>query len=157
MQIPDAKFEEILNDVIKLFLIPKHKALGMEATGEWINSLESKGNTIRGRKYTEQLVNGRNPNKNQNPKELRKWAVGVGSPGGYIYEWAKAKGVNIPPIAIAYKIAREGTTWKKKGGSDLLEVLETKEVKDFIQKAIGKYYTTEITLEFQRQLQNIIL
>jgi hypothetical protein len=155
MLIPDSIFESVLNDVIKLFLIPKHKELGMEATGEWIKSLEAKGNTIRGRKYTEQLVNGRNPNKNQNPKELRKWAVGVGSPGGYIYEWAKAKGVNIPPIAIAYKIAREGTSWKQKGGSDLLEVLETKEVINFINKEIGKYYIAETQLEIQRQLQTL--
>jgi hypothetical protein len=155
MLIPDAKFEEILNDVIKFFLIPKHKALGMEATGEWINSLESKSNVIRGRKYTEQLVYGRRKNDNQDPKEIRKWAVGVGSPGGYIYEWAKAKGVNIPPIAIAYKIAREGTTWKKKGGSDLLEVLETKEVIDYINKQIARYFQAEITLQIQRELQTI--
>jgi len=155
MLIPDAKFEEILNEVIRLYLIPKYDALGMRTTGNWARKLEAKGNVIRGEKYTEQLVWGRRKNDNQDPKEIRKWAVGVGSPGGYIFEWAKANGVNIPPIAIAYKIAREGTTWKKKGGSDLLEVFETKEVLDFINSRIARYFQAEITLQIQRELQTI--
>jgi hypothetical protein len=155
MLIPEAKIEEILNEVIRLYLIPKHKALGMEASGEWINSLESKGNTIRGSKYTEQLVWGRRKNDNQDPEAIRRWAVGVGSPGGYIHEWAKAKGVSIPPIAIAYKIAREGTTWHQRGGSDLLEVLETPEVQKYINGRLGRYLENELTLQIQRQLETL--
>lgn len=147
MLIPDAKFEEILNDVIRLYLIPKHKELGMEATGEWIKSLESKGNVIRGRKYTEQLVYGRNAGKAPPIAPIEKWVnAKFGISGKQATSFA---------FAISKKIAKEGTTWKAKGGSDLLEVLETKEVKDFIQKAIGKYYTTELTLQIQRQLQTI--
>ena len=155
MLIPDAKFEEILNEVINRFLIPKYDALGMRTTGNWAQKLEAKGNVIRGEKYTEQLVWGRRPNDNQDPEAIRKWAVGVGSPGGYIYEWARAKGVNIPPIAIAYKIAREGTTWKKRGGSDLLEVLETSEVLNYINSKIARYFQAEITLQIQRQLREL--
>jgi hypothetical protein len=147
MQIPDAKFEEILNDVIRLYLIPKHKALGMEATGEWINSLETKGNTIRGRKYTEQLVNGRAAGKAPPIAPLETWVnAKFGITGKQATSFA---------FAISKKIAKEGTSWKQKGGSDLLEVLETKEVLDFINSKLARYFQAEITLQIQRQLQTI--
>jgi hypothetical protein len=147
MLIPDAKFEEILNDVIKLFLIPKHKSLGMEASGEWINSLESKGNTIRGRKYTEQLVYGRKSGQAPPIAPLENWVnAKFGISGKQATSFA---------FAISKKIAKEGTSWFKKGGSDLLEVLETKEVIDYINKQIARYFQSEITLQIQRELQTI--
>jgi hypothetical protein len=147
MQIPDAKFEEILNDVIRLYLIPKHKALGMEATGEWINSLESKGNTIRGRKYTEQLVYGRAAGKAPPIAPLENWVnAKFGITGKQATSFA---------FAISKKIAKEGTTWKKRGGSDLLEVLETQEVLNFINSKLARYFQTEITLQIQRELQTL--
>ena len=145
--IPDAIFEDVLDEVIKLYLIPKHKQLGMEATGEWIKSLESKGNKIRGRKYTEQLVYGRSAGKAPPISPIEKWVnAKFGISGKEATSFA---------FAISKKIAKEGTSWKKKGGSDLLEVLEAKEVKDFINKRLGKYILTETELEFQRQLQAI--
>jgi hypothetical protein len=140
-------FEEILKDVIKKFLIPKHKALGQEATGEWINSLEAKENVIRGRKYTEQLVYGRKPGKLPPITPLEKWVnAKFGISGKQATSFA---------FAIANKIAKEGTEIHKKGGTDLLEILETKEVIDFINDALGKYYTSEIELEIKRKLQEL--
>jgi hypothetical protein len=147
MLIPDAKFEEILTEVINQFLIPKHKALGMETTGEWINSLETKGNVIRGRKYTEQLVYGRKP--------------GNAPPITPLENWVKAKfGINGKEatsfaFAISKKIAKEGTTWYQRGGSDLLEVLETSEVLNYINSKIARYFQAEITLQIQRQLREL--
>ena len=147
MQIPDAKFEEILNDVIRLYLIPKHKELGMEATGEWIKSLESKGNVIRGRKYTEQLVHGRNAGKAPPIAPIEKWVnAKFGISGKQATSFA---------FAISKKIAKEGTTWHQRGGSDLLEVLETQEVLNYINSKIAVYFQTEITLQIQRQLQTL--
>jgi hypothetical protein len=145
--IPDAKFEEILNEVIRLYLIPKHKALGMEATGEWINSLESKGNTIRGRKYTEQLVYGRQPGKAPPVTPIERWVTAkFGITGKEATSFA---------FAISKKIAKEGTSWKKKGGSDLLEVLETREVLDFINSKLAAYFQIEISLQIRRNLQEL--
>jgi hypothetical protein len=145
--IPDAKFEEILNDVIRLFLIPKHKDLGMEATGEWINSLESKGNVIRGRKYTEQLVYGRKAGKAPPIAPLENWVnAKFGITGKQATSFA---------FAISKKIAKEGTSWKQKGGSDLLEVLETREVLDFINSKLARYFQTEISLQIIRNLQEL--
>jgi hypothetical protein len=145
--IPDAKFEEILNDVIRLYLIPKHKELGMEATGEWINSLETKGNTIRGRKYTEQLVYGRKAGKAPPIAPLEKWVnAKFGITGKEATSFA---------FAISKKIAKEGTSWKQKGGSDLLEVLETRQVLDFINSKLARYFQTEISLQIIRNLQEL--
>lgn len=147
MVIPDAKFEEILNEVIRLFLIPKHKELGMEATGEWINSLESKGNTIRGRKYTEQLVYGRSAGKAPPITPLEKWVTAkFGITGKEATSFA---------FAISKKIAKEGTSWKQKGGSDLLEVLETRAVMDFINSKLAAYFQVEISLQIQRNLSEL--
>jgi hypothetical protein len=147
MQIPDAKFEEILNEVIRLFLIPKHKELGMEATGEWINSLESKGNVIRGRKYTEQLVYGREAGKAPPIAPLENWVnAKFGITGKQATSFA---------FAISKKIAKEGTSWHQKGGSDLLEVLETRQVLEFINSKLSRYFQTEISLQIIRNLQEL--
>jgi len=147
MTIPNALIESILKDVIKLYLIPKHIDLGMKATGEWIESLEVEGNTIRGRKYTEQLVYGRSAGTMPPIAPLEKWVnakFGIGGTQAKNIAWAVAK-----------KIEKEGTSWKQKGGSDLLEVLESKQVIDYINERLGKYITAEATLELQRQLQTL--
>jgi hypothetical protein len=147
MLIPDAKFEEILTEVINRFLIPKYDALGMRATGNWAQKLEAKGNVIRGEKYTEQLVYGR--------------AAGKAPPIAPLENWVQAKfGISGKQatsfaFAISKKIAKEGTTWKKRGGSDLLEVLETAEVINFINSKLARYFQAEITLQIQRELQRI--
>jgi len=147
MIIPNALIEEILKDVINLYLIPKHIDLGMKATGEWINSLEVEGNTIRGRKYTEQLVYGRSAGTMPPIAPLERWVnakFGIGGVQAKSIAWAVAK-----------KIEKEGTSWKQKGGSDLLEVLESKQVIDYINERLGKYITAEATLELRRQLQTL--
>ena len=147
MQIPENKIEEILNDVIRLYLIPKHNELGMKATGEWINSLEVNGNTIRGRKYTEQLVYGRRPGNAPPITPLENWVKAKFGISG--------KDATSFAFAISKKIAREGTTWHQKGGSDLLEVLETQEVLNYINSKIAVYFQTEVTLQIQRQLREL--
>jgi hypothetical protein len=147
MEVPKEKFESILKEVINRFLIPKFNQLGMNASGEWLNSLEVDYNTIRGRKYTEQLVNGRRG--------------GSMPPINAIEDWVKAKfgysGQNAKSMAwaVAKSIEKKGTSWHKKGGSDLLEVLESSECIDFINNEIGKYLKTELTLTFQREFQYI--
>jgi hypothetical protein len=145
--IPKTEVERILTEVIKRFLIPKHETLGMKASGKWIESLEVEENVIRGEKYTEQLVYGR--------------AGGSLPPINAIENWVKAKfgysgnEAKQTAWAVAKSIEKKGTTWHQKGGSDLLEVLETQEVKDYIQQELGKYITADFKLQIQRQLQTI--
>ena len=141
-------FENILKDVIRLYLIPKHEALGQKATGNWINKLEVQGNVIRGEKYTEQLVYGRSPGKRPPITPIENWVnAKFGISGQQATSFA---------FAIANKIAKEGTSWHQKGGSDLLEVLETSEVQKYINDRLGKYLENQLTLQIQRQLQTIL-
>jgi len=140
--------EPIVREVINRFLIPKFRELGMPASGQWERELEARGNAIWGMDYTEYLVQGRPPNADQSPDAIRRWAVWAGST--FIKDWAQAKGVNAPPIAIAYKIARDGTTWYP-DGSDLLEVLYSQEVTDYISEELGKILVFKVKEEFKRE------
>lgn len=145
-QFSKEEIEPIIREVIIRFLIPKFRELGMPASGQWEQEVEARANEIWGMNYTEYLVDGRPPNENQDPDAIRRWAVWAGST--IIKDWAEAKGVNIPPIAIAYKIAREGTTWYPEG-SDLLDVLSEPEVIDFINEELGKIIIERVKKQFE--------
>jgi hypothetical protein len=119
----------------------------MPASGKWEAELEARGNQIWGMDYTEYLVNGRPPNNDQDLDAIKRWAVWAGNT--FIKDWAQAKGVNIPPIAIAYKIARDGTDWYPEG-SDLLEVLYSQEVIDYINEELGKILVVKLNKQFER-------
>lgn len=143
----------VLEEVVDLFLIPKFMELKMEASGEFRKSIEVRYNgadsgTIRGRFYAEFLAKGRNPNRDQSPEGIRRWAIWAGST--FIKEWVQDKGLSINPIAVAYSIARKGTSWKRKGGSDLLEVLESPEVIRYIQERMRAIITPRVTEELRR-------
>lgn len=149
LDIPSDDLRRTIQGVVDNYLVPHFTQLGMNATGDWINALEVRvnGNSaeIWGLDYTQYLVNGRGPNKKQDTDSLRRFAVWAGST--FIKDWAIAKGVQAPPIAIAYKIAREGTSYYPQG-TDLLEVLESQEVLNYIYKelrvALAGYMRAEI-------------
>ncbi len=134
IQVTEQEMELILKDAIDALFIPHFMALGMNASGQWKNNVEARGNTIWGMDYTEYLANGRSPNSNQSPEALKAWVGWAGST--IIAQWVKDKGLNLNPYAVAQNIARKGTTWKQKGGSDLLEFLNSKPFLDFIQNRI---------------------
>jgi len=145
-QFSKEEIEPIIREVIIRFLIPKFRELGMPASGQWEQEVEARANEIWGMDYTEYLVDGRPPNTNDDPDAIRRWAVWAGST--FIKDWAEAKGVNIPPIAIAYKIARDGTDWYPEG-SDLLDVLSEPEVIDFINEELGKIIIERVKKQFE--------
>lgn len=139
----DNEFETILTNVINLFLIPKFEELGMQASGEWEENIEAKGNEILGRSYTEYLTKGRPPNESQNPDDITRFARWAGAT--FIGKWVEDKGLNLNPYAVAYTIARQGTK-RYPEGSDLLEVLETAEVRDYINTELSKILTDRFLL-----------
>ena len=147
MDFSKEEIEPIIKEVINLFLIPKFQELGMNASGEWEATVEARGNEIWGRDYTQYLTEGRPPNENQEPDALRRWAVWAGST--FIKDWANDKGISAPPIAIAYKIARDGTDYYPEG-TDLLEVLNSKEVESFIAKELGRLVVVRVEEQFKR-------
>lgn len=145
IQVPKEEIEAILNDVIKLFLIPKYESLGMKATGNWAEKLQVDYNVIKGEKYTEQLVYGRSGGSLPPISAIEKW---VNAKFGYSGQEARQTA-----WAIAKKIETVGTSWYKKGGSDILEVLETSEVLNYINERLKKYIEAEVTVQLQRELK----
>ena len=144
--------ERILTEVVNRFLIPKFRELGMNATGEWLDSLEvttgENSGTIRGRDYSQQLALGRKPGKRPPIAPLEKW---VNAKFGITGAQARSMA-----FAIATKIAKEGTTWHQKGGSDLIEVLESNEVREYIEGEMRGILQIELSERLIRQTQEIL-
>ncbi len=145
--------EAILLKVIDLFLIPRFRELRMNATGEWLNTLgvEALGDSgvIKGRQYSEQLAKGRLPGKKPPIKPLQKWAMAK-----FGADEKRALGI---AYAVAQKIEKEGTTHYKKGGTDLIEILESPKVIEFIQNELGVIAQSRITEQLIRNAEEILL
>lgn len=157
--LTDEDVAAVLQGVIDEFLIPKFKELNMNASGEWIASLETerrglKEGVIRGRDYSYWLVNGRNPNQDQSPEALRKWAVWAGNT--FIKDWVRNKGLSADPIAVAMSIAKKGTSWKRKGGSDLLEILESPEVQRYVAERFSRVITPKVAAQLRRNINETL-
>lgn len=148
MEITDEEIEAIVRNIINIFLIPKFRELGMPASGEWEDNVEARRNEIWGTQYTKYLVEGRPPNTDQSPEGLRKFVGWAGST--FIKEWVRDKGIPDNPYAVAYKIAREGTKYYPQG-TDLLEVLSTQPVFDYINEQLGKIVILRVQQQFQRE------
>lgn len=149
----DTEIEQVMTEVIELYLIPRFHELKMRASGEWERSLETQRigtneAVIRGRFYSEFLAKGRGSNRDQSSEGLRRWAVWAGKT--FIKEWADQKGVSADPIAIAYNIAKNGTSWKRRGGSDLLEVLTEPDTIRYVQDRLKAIAVPKITEYLQR-------
>lgn len=154
--VTDAEILNIIQQVVDQFLIPKFNVLGMNATGRWLQSLEvgarDSVGVIRGESYTEFLTKGRRPNENQDPKAKAKWAFGMANNNPQFKAWLQARGLVEYGVQIAYKIADKGTTWHEKGGTDLIEMLNERQVIDFINNKI----TIIINERLERELKNLL-
>jgi hypothetical protein len=153
----DAEIISVMIDVIDKFLVPRYKELGMKASGEWEQTLGAdrtgmNSAVIKGRFYTEFLTKGRGQNRDQSPEGLRRWAVWAGST--FIKDWVQAKGLAANPIAVAYNIAKNGTSWKRKGGSDLLEVLTEPETINFVNQKLAALARPRIAEQLRRNARD---
>lgn len=132
MFVEPREIERILREVVNRFLIPKFSELGMNATGEWLQNLEvhagEDSGTIRGRQYSEWLAKGAGPHIAP-VKPLQRWAMAK-------FGVDDQKGLSIA-FAVREKIKKLGTSWYEQGGSDLIEVLESPEVRDFINSELS--------------------
>ncbi|HAF29115.1 MAG TPA: hypothetical protein DCG75_08715, partial [Bacteroidales bacterium] len=129
-KISDEIIIEAIQGVIDNFLKPIFISLGMNATGRWLDSLEARavnGNgEIWGMDYTYWLANGRKPGKMPPVSALIPWVnakFGVGGKEAIGIAWA-----------VATKLKNEGNNYYP-DGTDLLTVLESQEVKQYL---IGK-------------------
>lgn len=143
--INDAEITRILNNVVERFLIPKFYSLGLEASGNWRSQLEVRQSSIFGTKYTEQLVYGRQP--------------GTYAPIQPLKEWAKIKlGLNDrqalgAAFAISKTLKEKGSRIYQRGGTDLLEVLNSKQVLDYINTQVGNYITQQTVIFIRKYVQ----
>ena len=149
MKLPDEIIIETMQGVIDNFLKPKFIELGMNASGQWLDSLEPRivdGNgEIWGVDYTYWLANGRKPGKIPPVSALIPWVnakFGIGGKEAVSIAWAVAK-----------KIEQEGTSYYP-NGTDLLEVLKSKEVIDFVNSKLQAEITVEINKILKKQLND---
>lgn len=149
--ITEKEIEEVLDKALTLFLIPRFQELGMNATGEWIDSLNTTSSVnkgvIRGRDYTEQLVKGRKGGTMPPVSNLIAW---VGAKWGL-----RGREAERAAWAVAQKIKNEGTTWYQKGGSNLLEVFEEPRVVEFITEQIGSVIKYNATEQLKRNIEKV--
>jgi hypothetical protein len=135
----EGKLNEALEN-LKQDLIKNYDRLGLRSSGNWENELESYYKQtqsgyklgILGAGYTDVLQNGRNTNKNQDPKALKAFVGWAGST--FLKQWVKDKGLNINPFAVAYSIARKGVNVPNrynKGGL-VSDVINDESLKVFI-------------------------
>jgi len=129
--------EQILQDVIDLFLIPHFMQLGLDATGEWKENVKPLGNTIWGRDYTEQLVHGRAGGSFPPIAPLKKWAMAK-------FGASDKEALSIA-FAVSNKIAKFGTNIYQKGGTDLIAILKSDKVVRFINEKTGEFIKNQVT------------
>ena len=100
-------------------LVDNYKKLGLRASGNWPNELETYSNItptkitagIKGAAYTGALTGGRSPNKDASDEAIWKWAKWASAT--IIKKWVADKGLNLNPFGVAYHIAKYG--WKING------------------------------------------
>lgn len=151
MVIPDDVIARACNAAIDV-LIDKYDSLGMRASGKWADELvyEISQHTavIKGMDYTQYLTNGRPPSDRMPPVDA-------------IYQWMQDKATFQGEKtmgrawAIAKTIQREGTSWYKAGGSDLLEVIEEPRVQQEFNRIVGEYIVAFISEDLVRYAKSI--
>ena len=125
-------------------LIENYNRLGFKSSGNWAQELETQVTfnqslvNIRflGAQYTEYLVNGRAPNKNQDQERLIAFVGWAGST--WLKDWVNRTGINANPYAVAWKIGREGIEVPNENnpGTLVSDVLNRREV-DLLVNEIG--------------------
>ena len=149
IKISDEAIIQTMQGVIDKFLNPKFISLGMNATGQWLNSLEAKAvnghGEIWGMDYTYWLAHGRKPGTMPPVSALIPWVnakLGIGGKEAIGIAWA-----------VATKIKNEGTSYYP-DGTDLLEILNSDEVNKYVQDEIGTFFSIEINKILIKQLND---
>jgi hypothetical protein len=147
---PEEAIKRTMDWVADTILIPHFIDLGMKATGEWQENVktrvEGKTGIISGRKYTEHLVHGLKPTTVP-VKALELW---VNAKFGIFGSEAKSIA-----WAVRTKIEQRGTSWYEKGGSDLLEILNTPNAQQRIAQYLAQQMQAEVKLYLEREISMV--
>lgn len=138
-----------------------YNRLGLKASGLWEQSLQqfvdvtNDGYTIgiKGQDYTEQLENGRRPNRNQSPEAIKAWVGWAGST--ILAEWVQNKGLNLNPYAVAWGIARNGWTVPNpnNAGGLVSDVVTTERVSQ-LNKELVLFYVDELRSDIIKEFKD---
>lgn len=134
-------------EALRRELIAKHYDLGMPASGQWMDTLESRTKRLRGQiwgeDYTEVLEDGRKPGKFPPIKAIEQWILDKN---------IKIEGkIKISSLAylIARKIAKEGTEYFKQGGTDLISgVLTPARIQKIIDR-VSQFHIQQFEFQFR--------
>lgn len=149
IQIREELYLNVLQGVIDNFMKPRFIDLGMNASGDWLNSIqprivEARGE-IWGMDYTYFLANGRPPGKRPPVSALLPWVNAKFGIGG-------KEALSIA-FAVSTKIGNEGTRFYP-DGTDLLEILNSNEVKKYIYENLGEALRVEISALMIKQIRD---
>lgn len=153
--VSEEELSNILNEVIERFILPKYKALGWNATGEWKSNLgvrteigDSKATGyVRGRDYTDEMEHGTPAGTDVSLSELQTW---VTAKFGY-----SGKRARTMAYLVKRKIENEGSKRYRQGGEDLIEILNSNEVISFINQRLGDSTKQRMQREMKIELSNI--
>lgn len=152
MLLRDEQILEVMQGVVDDFLKPKFISLGMNASGQWLNSLEARANNgvgeIWGMDYTYYLSNGRAPGKRPPIAPLVQWV-------GYKFGYSGQQAVSVA-YAVANKIAEEGTNYYP-DGTDLISFLSSQEVTDYINKKIAAHILSSFQTEMVKRAKDTLI
>lgn len=133
------------------YLIKRYDELGMRASGNWAQQLEAEVRdttaVIMGTPYTVQLVNGREPGRMPPVDAIYQWMLDKRTFTG---EKSMSRA-----WAIAKTIQKEGTSWYKRGGSSLLEILDEPEIQNIFIEEFRIYLVTTIREIFSREIKTL--
>lgn len=149
IQINEELYLRILQGVIDNFMIPRFMELGMDATHTWLQNIQPRViegvGYIYGMDYTYFLANGRAPGRRPPASALLPWVNAKFGIGGQ-------EALSIA-FAVATKIGKEGTRFYP-DGTDLLEILNSNEVKQYIYTNLGQALTVEISALMVKQIRD---
>ena len=151
MELSKESIEKILQEIVDKFLIPKFNELGMNASGQWLDSLsvdfDGKNGNIKGQDYTEYLARGREGGTLPPINAIEQWVnvkLGLSGQEARNMAWAVAK-----------KIEREGTNYYP-NGTDLLEVLQSNQVIEYFNLRVSDIMVTQVQLQFERDINDLL-
>lgn len=159
MNLSDEVILDVVQGVIDDILKPKFISLGMNASGQWLDSLEARVSNgvgeIWAMDYTYYLANGRGPNTDNDDVSIHRWAKWATAT--FIGKWAADKGIDKRlAFPISYSIAKNGTKSYPEG-TDLLEVLNSDEVNEYIKDRIGRFLIQSIQVDILKRTKETLI
>lgn len=140
---------------IKKEIIERYEALGMRASGQFATetTIEDRGKKhfVVAPAYASQLIKGRKPGTMPPVKAIEQWIRDKGIAA------RASSDISVTSLAylIARKIQREGTTYFKQGGTDLLESVITPERMQRIIDRLKDFTIVDIQNRISRELKAI--